>query len=451
MGKLSARLENGRKALGTLVRLKAFESYVRRGHVPLNLARLSAIAANEQKFFEFAAGLSTKALRNGKATTHYTWRTAGDDKVRHAHAALEGKVFSWSSPPEGGHPGDARNCRCWAEPYYGDPAVPDSLLQLARDRQILSDPQQRIASIETLTRPDATVAASSIDMVDGTSINSVFQGSSVSQLVSFPDGVDYQSLRVGTTRELTVRQGGETRLRVAQLRLFAPGVLPPLVPPPVPAHRPADLSGPPPTEVTAAPYAALIRGALELYNTAVAAPEPMGLGDGDLPVMAIKIWQGVGSDGSVVVTKEVLSSEQVSQTCKRLPEVQSWASEAAATLAHLRSELSPQDFGTKLHTLVHYMILALKAQFPLDYVDVSSELSITRDGITSDDIGGPHYGAAGTVRLDVVEKVNSSTACLYDFKSGRTGLPNSRAEDFIRRASHISDVEYVIVIPIQIP
>jgi len=47
----------------------------------------------------------------------YIWRTSRDDKVRHEHAVREGKVFSWNTSPEGGHPGEAYGCRCMAEPY----------------------------------------------------------------------------------------------------------------------------------------------------------------------------------------------------------------------------------------------------------------------------------------------------------------------------------------------
>jgi len=46
----------------------------------------------------------------------YIWRTVGDEKVRGSHAARNGKVFQWAKPPEGGHPGEDHNCRCWAEP-----------------------------------------------------------------------------------------------------------------------------------------------------------------------------------------------------------------------------------------------------------------------------------------------------------------------------------------------
>ena len=46
----------------------------------------------------------------------YIWRTVKDSDVRPAHAAREGQTFSWTNPPEGGHPGEDYNCRCWAEP-----------------------------------------------------------------------------------------------------------------------------------------------------------------------------------------------------------------------------------------------------------------------------------------------------------------------------------------------
>ncbi|WPY00858.1 Phage head morphogenesis domain protein [Candidatus Trichorickettsia mobilis] len=47
---------------------------------------------------------------------HYIWRTQEDNKVRLTHAANNGKVFAWDKPPATGHPGQQRNCRCWAEP-----------------------------------------------------------------------------------------------------------------------------------------------------------------------------------------------------------------------------------------------------------------------------------------------------------------------------------------------
>lgn len=59
--------------------------------------------------------------------TQYTWWTRQDERVRGrpgglypkaqpSHWARQDQVFSWSRPPEGGHPGEAYNCRCVARP-----------------------------------------------------------------------------------------------------------------------------------------------------------------------------------------------------------------------------------------------------------------------------------------------------------------------------------------------
>jgi hypothetical protein len=43
-----------------------------------------------------------------------------------AHAARNGQVFTEGTPPQGGHPGEEYNCRCWREAYnpiLHDPAI----------------------------------------------------------------------------------------------------------------------------------------------------------------------------------------------------------------------------------------------------------------------------------------------------------------------------------------
>ena len=56
--------------------------------------------------------------------THYIWRTRDDSKVRAEHAPRDDKIYSWDHVHEDGHPGQAPNCRCFAEPV-----VSDSLLE----------------------------------------------------------------------------------------------------------------------------------------------------------------------------------------------------------------------------------------------------------------------------------------------------------------------------------
>jgi hypothetical protein len=179
-------------------------------------------------------------------------------------------------------------------------------------------------------------------------------------------------------------------------------------------------------EVTAAPYASLIRGALELYNTAVAAPEPMGLGAGDLSVIAFKIWTG-GTEGNVVsLQQETLTQEQVAQVCKVLPDVQTWTNEAATMHLPQRAAMSPTEWGNLVHWAIHKRITDLKKIFPTGLANVFPEISIDGDRRDSDDEDGPSYGQPGTSRLDVLEKVSATTYCVYDVKTGTSGLTQKR-------------------------
>lgn len=57
----------------------------------------------------------------------YIWRTSGDERVRDEHAEKDGETFSWdepagdpTDPADGAFPGDAIQCRCWAEPVLED-------------------------------------------------------------------------------------------------------------------------------------------------------------------------------------------------------------------------------------------------------------------------------------------------------------------------------------------
>lgn len=56
-------------------------------------------------------------------STTYIWQTVEDEKVRHGHAILNKRVFSWDNPPitdpatgRRCHPGQDFNCRCTAIP-----------------------------------------------------------------------------------------------------------------------------------------------------------------------------------------------------------------------------------------------------------------------------------------------------------------------------------------------
>lgn len=68
-------------------------------------------------------GALTKIRHAQAGIKQYVWRTSDDERVRESHQVLEGNLFSWSSPPAIGHPGQPIQCRCTAEPYI--PGVSD--------------------------------------------------------------------------------------------------------------------------------------------------------------------------------------------------------------------------------------------------------------------------------------------------------------------------------------
>ncbi len=61
-----------------------------------------------------------KQRQENLGVTRYVWRTARDNRVREDHEALDGDSFEWSFPPSEGHPGEAVNCRCYADPDFSE-------------------------------------------------------------------------------------------------------------------------------------------------------------------------------------------------------------------------------------------------------------------------------------------------------------------------------------------
>lgn len=74
-------------------------------------------------------GELTRTRQEAIGVKQYKWHTALDERVRGNPAGLypnadpshydrEGEIFDWATAPEGGHPGEAIQCRCWAEAIF---------------------------------------------------------------------------------------------------------------------------------------------------------------------------------------------------------------------------------------------------------------------------------------------------------------------------------------------
>ena len=95
-------------------------------------ADLSEVIQNEfgmtKRHADFLARQETKLIKSkiikdravNTGHTRYIWQTAGDQRVRDTHRALNGKIFDFNNPPiidelgNRGNPGSSYNCRCVA-------------------------------------------------------------------------------------------------------------------------------------------------------------------------------------------------------------------------------------------------------------------------------------------------------------------------------------------------
>lgn len=73
-------------------------------------------------------GRLTGYRQTNVGVSEYRWRGTLDARERDAHVAREGKVISWDTPPDDGHPGEPIRCRCWAEPVLPDLDDLDALI-----------------------------------------------------------------------------------------------------------------------------------------------------------------------------------------------------------------------------------------------------------------------------------------------------------------------------------
>lgn len=75
----------------------------------------------EERLLRAFVGLINQLRQEDLGIERYVWRSQDDAKVRDSHAEYGDQVFRWDDPPAGGHPGEAHNCRCYAEPIAPTP------------------------------------------------------------------------------------------------------------------------------------------------------------------------------------------------------------------------------------------------------------------------------------------------------------------------------------------
>ena len=92
--------------------------------------------AMEERLLRAFAGLINPLRQEDLGIERYIWRSQDDAKVRDSHAEYDDLVFRWDDPPASGHPGEAHNCRCYAEPIA--PAPQSNVILAGSDGSIPS-------------------------------------------------------------------------------------------------------------------------------------------------------------------------------------------------------------------------------------------------------------------------------------------------------------------------
>lgn len=92
--------------------------YEREGFASIEIVSLieADIAATETWLLRRFEIELNEARQRAAGVTHYIWRSADDSKVRSSHAERDDRVFPWDHSFPDGLPGEAHNCRCYAEP-----------------------------------------------------------------------------------------------------------------------------------------------------------------------------------------------------------------------------------------------------------------------------------------------------------------------------------------------
>ena len=83
--------------------------------------------------------------------------------------------------------------------------------------------------------------------------------------------------------------------------------------------------------------------------------------------------------------------------------------------------MRPAEYGTLVHSLVKDQVDALG--------DPNLRAEISHIKGKEDE---QQYGAKGTVRVDVFERRDRETVCVYDIKTGRSGLSVARFGEITR-------------------
>jgi hypothetical protein len=125
----------------------------------------------------------------------------------------------------------------------------------------------------------------------------------------------------------------------------------------------------------------------------------------------------------------LLTRDEVGEVCPRYWEVQSITNQAAASISRGAYD-SDAAYGTAVHKLIKDEINGTETTPPTRPIDPDfrAEVSATKSGEV-------RYGTKGSIRVDVFENPKTGIVCIYDIKTGESGLSFARMRELATKAS----------------
>ncbi|MEP9380434.1 hypothetical protein ABLE91_27315 [Aquabacter sp. CN5-332] len=122
-----------------------------------------------------------------------------------------------------------------------------------------------------------------------------------------------------------------------------------------------------------------------------------------------------------------LTKDKVDKACPRHTEVQSITDEAVGSVSR-DMYTSAAQYGTAVHKWIERSVNGPDPEYPKD-PDFRAEVSLTKSNYTT-------YGSENSKRVDVLENPGNGTVCVYDIKTGKSGLSPARAVELASTVQH---------------
>jgi response regulator RpfG family c-di-GMP phosphodiesterase len=143
-----------------------------------------------------------------------------------------------------------------------------------------------------------------------------------------------------------------------------------------------------------------------------------------------------------VESVRVIDEDEVANTCRLLDKVQDFTDEAVKELEPIRRTMTDAAFGSRVHKLVKDKITALADE---RLIAEESAVKLAEEVPEEERRKDVEYGRRGSIRIDAYERLNDQTMCIYDIKTGNSGLSFKRMQELKERLREKYGVTHFIV------